>query len=262
MRIALGVEYDGSKLHGWQKQNDVVSVQEHLEKALSVIANHPVNVICAGRTDAGVHGTGQVVHFDTDSERKLVAWTLGVNANLPSSIAVCWAHNVSDEFHARFTATARRYRYIIYNNTVRPGILASGVSHYHTPLNEHKMHEAAQCLLGEHDFTSFRATHCQAHSPWRSVMHLNVTRQGQYVVVDVKANAFLHHMVRNIVGSLIKVGAGEEPPEWIQWVLDQKDRRTAGTTAKPGGLYLVDVDYPISFELPRLPIGPHFFPAD
>ncbi|MGV3003365.1 tRNA pseudouridine(38-40) synthase TruA [Vibrio sp. E150_018] len=262
MRIALGVEYDGSKLFGWQRQKDVPSVQEHLEKALSVVANHPVEVQCAGRTDAGVHGTGQVVHFDTTASRKLVAWTMGVNANLPNNIAVRWAHEVPDDFHARFSATARRYRYIIFNNAFRPGIFHSGVSHYHNPLDAEKMHQAGQFLLGENDFTSFRAVHCQSLSPWRNVMHLNVSRMGQYVIVDIKANAFVHHMVRNIVGSLIKVGTGDENPEWIAWLLEQKDRNLAGATAKAEGLYLVDVDYPESFNLPNVAIGPLFLSAD
>ncbi|MFV0576969.1 MAG: tRNA pseudouridine(38-40) synthase TruA [Vibrio sp.] len=262
MRIALGVEYDGSNLFGWQRQRDVPSVQEYLEKALSVVANHPIEVQCAGRTDAGVHGTGQVVHFDTTANRKLVAWTMGANAHLPNGIAVRWAHPVSDEFHARFTATARRYRYIIFNNAFRPAILHSGVSHYHNQLDEEKMHQAGQYLLGENDFTSFRAVHCQSRSPWRNLMHLNVSRMGQYVIVDIKANAFVHHMVRNIVGSLIKVGTGEEKPEWIQWLLEQKDRTLAGATAKAEGLYLVDVDYPAEFNLPRVDIGPLFLPTN
>lgn len=262
MRIALGVEYDGSKLFGWQRQKNVPSVQEHLEKALSIVANHPVEVLCAGRTDAGVHGTGQVVHFDTTATRKLVAWTMGVNANLPSNIAVRWAYEVPDDFHARFSATARRYRYIIFNNAFRPGILSSGVSHYHNPLDEVKMHQAGQFLLGENDFTSFRALQCQSLSPWRNMMHLNVSRMGQYVIVDIKANAFVHHMVRNIVGSLIKVGTGDEKPEWIAWLLEQKDRSLAGATAKAEGLYLVDVDYPESFNLPNVAIGPLFLPAE
>lgn len=260
MRIALGVEYDGHKLFGWQRQKDVPSVQEYLEKALTIVANEPIEVQCAGRTDAGVHGTGQVVHFDTNAQRKLVAWTMGVNANMPDGIAVRWAHPVSDEFHARFSATARRYRYIIYNHAFRPAILAKGVSHYHNPLDEKRMHEAGQYLLGENDFSSFRAAHCQSLSPWRNLMHLNVTRHGPYIVIDIKANAFVHHMVRNITGSLIKVGMGAQEPEWIKWLLEQKDRNLAGATAKPEGLYLVDVDYPEEFALPREPIGPLFLP--
>ncbi|MGB2078248.1 MAG: tRNA pseudouridine(38-40) synthase TruA [Vibrio sp.] len=260
MRIALGIEYDGSKLYGWQRQKDVPSVQEHLEKALSIVANHPVEVQCAGRTDAGVHGTGQVVHFDTTATRKLVAWTMGVNANMPDGIAVRWAHPVTDEFHARFTATARRYRYIIFNNPFRPAILAKGVSHYHQELDADLMHQAGQYLLGENDFSSFRAAHCQSNSPWRNLMHLEVNRLGPYIVIDIKANAFVHHMVRNITGSLLKVGTKEQKPEWIKWLLEQKDRTLAGTTAKAEGLYLVDVDYPEEFGLPRLPLGPLFLP--
>ncbi|HIF9432698.1 TPA: tRNA pseudouridine(38-40) synthase TruA [Photobacterium damselae] len=258
MRIALGIEYDGAKYFGWQRQREVDSVQERLEKALAKIANEPVDVFCAGRTDSGVHGTGQVVHFDVNVNRKMAAWTMGVNAHLPSDIAVRWAAEVSDDFHARFTATARRYRYVIYNHALRPAILSSGVSHYHGDLDEKKMHEAGQYLLGENDFTSFRAVHCQSRSPWRNLMHLNVSRQGNYVIIDIKANAFVHHMVRNITGSLIKVGRGEEKPEWIKWLLEQKDRTLAGATAKAEGLYLVDVDYPQEFNLPRVPLGPLF----
>ncbi len=260
MKIALGIEYNGAQYFGWQRQRDVASVQEELEKALTVVANHDVEVQCAGRTDAGVHGTGQVVHFETTAVRKLVAWTMGVNANMPADIAVRWACEVDDEFHARFSATARRYRYIIYNSPLRPGILANGVSHYHGELNVERMHQAGQYLLGENDFTSFRAVHCQSRSPWRNVMHLNVSRHGDYVVVDIKANAFVHHMVRNIVGSLIVVGRGEQEPEWIEWLLHAKDRKLAGATAKAGGLYLVDVDYPKEFGLPQVAIGPLFLP--
>ncbi|WP_434528108.1 tRNA pseudouridine(38-40) synthase TruA [Vibrio sp. K4] len=260
MRIALGIEYNGTNYFGWQRQRDVKSVQEELEKALSVVANHPVEVQCAGRTDAGVHGTGQVVHFDTNVSRKMVAWTMGANANMPSDIAVRWAVEVNDDFHARFSATARRYRYIIFNHALRPGILNSGVSHYHGELDEKKMHGAGQYLLGENDFSSFRAAHCQSLSPFRNLMHLNVTRHGDYIVIDIKANAFVHHMVRNITGSLIKVGRGEEKPEWIKWLLEAKDRKLAGATAKAEGLYLVDVDYPEEFGLPQVPIGPLFLP--
>ncbi|MGF1695920.1 tRNA pseudouridine(38-40) synthase TruA [Vibrio kyushuensis] len=260
MRIALGIEYDGTKYFGWQRQRDVNSVQEELEKSLSIVANHPVEVQCAGRTDSGVHGTGQVVHFDTNSTRKPAAWTMGVNANLPKDIAVRWAHVVDEEFHARFTATARRYRYVIYNHSLRPGILASGVSHYHGDLDVEKMHQAGQYLIGENDFTSFRAIHCQSRSPWRNIMHLNVTRLGHYVVIDIKANAFVHHMVRNITGSLITVGKGEQEPEWIESLLQAKDRKLASATAKAAGLYLIDVDYPEHYQLPREPIGPLFLP--
>ncbi|MFR0416319.1 tRNA pseudouridine(38-40) synthase TruA, partial [Escherichia coli] len=188
-KIALGIEYDGSKYYGWQRQNEVRSVQEKLEKALSQVANEPITVFCAGRTDAGVHGTGQVVHFETTALRKDAAWTLGVNANLPGDIAVRWVKAVPDDFHARFSATARRYRYIIYNHRLRPAVLSKGVTHFYEPLDAERMHRAAQCLLGENDFTSFRAVQCQSRTPWRNVMHINVTRHGPYVVVDIKANA-------------------------------------------------------------------------
>ncbi len=262
MRIALGIEYNGTNYFGWQKQHEVNSVQSELEKALSTVANHSVEVQCAGRTDAGVHGTGQVVHFDTEANRKLVAWTMGVNALVPRDIAVRWAKEVPPDFHARFSATARRYRYIIYNHALRPGILSHGVSHYHDPLDVAKMHQAGQYLLGENDFTSFRAAHCQSRSPYRNVMHLNVTRHGHYVVIDIKANAFVHHMVRNIAGSLILVGRGEKEPEWMAWLLNAKDRKLAGATAKAEGLYLVDVDYPQEFGLPNAPLGPLFLPDE
>lgn len=260
MRIALGIEYDGTHYCGWQRQKEVQSVQEKLEHALSIVANHPVVVQCAGRTDTGVHGTGQVVHFDTTASRKMVAWTMGANANLPKDVAVRWAKEVPDEFHARFAATARRYRYIIYNSQIRPGIFHSGVSHYHGELDADKMQLAANYLLGEHDFTSFRAMHCQSRSPWRNMMHLNVTRYGQYIVIDIKANAFVHHMVRNITGSLLCVGRGDKEPEWIDWLLKAKDRKLAGVTAKAEGLYLVAVDYPQTFDLPSEPLGPLFLP--
>jgi tRNA pseudouridine38-40 synthase len=258
MRIALGVEYDGTHYFGWQRQKEVQSIQQKLEAALSQVANHPVEVQCAGRTDAGVHGTGQVVHFDTSAKRNLAAWTMGVNANLPRDIAVSWATEVSDDFHARFSATARRYRYIIYNHHLRPGIHASGVSHYHGDICAERMHQAGQYLLGENDFTSFRAAHCQSKSPWRNVMHLNVSRHQRYIVIDIKANAFVHHMVRNIAGSLITVGKGEQEPAWIEWLLQAKDRKLASATAKPDGLYLVEVDYPDEYHLPSQPVGPLF----
>ncbi|OOF06450.1 tRNA pseudouridine(38-40) synthase TruA [Salinivibrio sp. MA427] len=260
MRFALGIEYDGAQFYGWQRQREVTSVQEHLEKALSTVANHPVAVQCAGRTDSGVHGTGQVVHFDSDSQRPLKAWTMGVNANLLDAIAVRWATPVPDDFHARFSATARRYRYVIYNHSLRPAILGKGVSHYHSELDETLMARAGQYLLGENDFSSFRAAQCQSHSPWRNVMHLSVTRQGRFIVIDIKANAFVHHMVRNIAGSLMAVGRKEQPPEWIAWLLAQKDRTLAAATAKAEGLYLVEVDYPDQYGLPRPPIGPLFLP--
>ncbi len=262
MRIALGVEYNGSGFYGWQRQREVASIQEHLEKALSKIANQPIEVICAGRTDAGVHGTGQVVHFDIGSERPLRAWTMGVNTHLPDKIAIRWAKQVDAEFHARFSATARRYRYIIYNHNLRPGILRKGLSHYHGNIDEALMHEAGQYLLGENDFSSFRAVQCQSKSPWRNIHHLNVLRQGNFIIVDIKANAFVHHMVRNIVGTLLTVGKKEQKPEWVKWLLTQKDRTLASATAKAEGLYLVDVDYPEQFGIPKTTLGPLFLMND
>lgn len=259
-RIALGIEYDGASVFGWQRQKDVPSVQQHLENALSVIANRDIKVQCAGRTDAGVHATGQVVHFDCDVERPDRAWTLGVNANLPETISVTWSKPVSDEFHARFSATHRRYRYVIHNSRIRPAILNSGVTHEYRELDERKMHEAAQFLVGEHDYTTFRASLCQSKSPRRKVTKIDVYRSGRYVVVDIRANAFLHHMVRNIVGSLSVIGAGEQPIGWIAELLALKDRSKAATTARPNGLYLVDVTYPELFELPKPPLGPLFLP--
>ncbi|MBS9783568.1 MAG: tRNA pseudouridine(38-40) synthase TruA [Pasteurella sp.] len=258
MKIALGIEYDGSRYFGWQRQQSVTSIQEQLEKALSIIANSPVEVFCAGRTDSGVHGTGQVVHFETEAIRPLKSWCFGTNAHLPDDISVKWSVEVSDDFHARFSATARRYRYIIYNNNLRSAILPKGVSHYNMPLDHQKMHQAGQFLLGENDFSSFRAAQCQSNSPNRNIHHLNVTRMGQFVVIDIQANAFVHHMVRNIVGSLIEVGCGNQPIEWIKWLLEQKNRQLAAPTAKAAGLYLVDVHYPDIFNIPKTPLGPLF----
>ncbi|MFQ6370537.1 tRNA pseudouridine(38-40) synthase TruA [Shewanella sp. YIC-542] len=258
MRIALGVEYDGNGYFGWQKQAEVDSVQAQLERALSVVANETVELQCAGRTDAGVHATGQVVHFDTNAVRNPGAWTMGVNANLPDNIAVRWVKEVEADFHARFSATARRYRYIIYNHNFRPGIMRHGVSHYHGELNVALMHQAAQYLLGENDFTSFRAVQCQSKTPFRNLHRISVTRQGLYVIVDVEANAFLHHMVRNIVGSLLEVGLGRQPVDWLGQLLALKDRTQAAATAKPHGLYLVHVTYPAHFGLPEVPPGPLF----
>lgn len=257
-KYALGIEYDGSCYYGWQRQQDVKSIQQCLEQALSKVANQVISVFCAGRTDTGVHATGQVVHFETDAIRKDVAWTMGVNANLPADIAVRWVKQVDDSFHARFSATARRYRYIIYNHRYRPAILGRGVTHFHLPLDADCMHRAGQYLLGENDFTSFRVVQCQSKSPWRNVKHLNVTRKGSYIIVDIKANAFVHHMVRNIVGSLLEVGCGNQQEKWIAELLSAKDRNLAAATAKAEGLYLVSVDYPDEFGLPGSLLGPLF----
>lgn len=259
MRIALGVEYSGQHYFGWQRQQDMPTVQGKLESALSKIAAHPVSVTCAGRTDAGVHATGQVVHFDVEVERAEPAWTLGVNSNLPSDVTVRWSHPVSSDFDARFSATARRYRYVIYNSPTRPGILSGGVTHIYHPLDVERMQAAAPALLGEHDFSAFRAAHCQSNTPFRELQSIDVQRRGDYILIEVKANAFLHHMVRNIVGSLIVIGQGEQPVEWLAQLLAGRDRTKAAATAKPNGLYLVDVTYPEQFALPRWPWGPLFW---
>lgn len=261
MRIALGIEYNGANYYGWQRQREVESVQQFVESCLSKIADTPIEVQCAGRTDAGVHATGQVVHFDCPNPRKMAAWTLGMNANLPRDVAVRWAVEVNDDFHARFSATARRYRYIIYNSPYRGAILNQGVSHYHHPLDAERMHIAGQALLGEQDFSSFRAVQCQSRTPFRNVHHLTVTRYGDYVVVDIKANAFVHHMVRNIVGSLIEIGQGNQSVSWMSELLAVKDRTQAAATSKAGGLYLVEVDYPQRYNLPKVSPGPLFFSA-
>lgn len=257
-RIALTVEYNGANYFGWQRQKEVNSIQRELETAISKIADHDIEIQCAGRTDAGVHATNQIIHFDTPNDRPSKAWTMGVNANLPDDIAVKHAQNVPDEFHARFSATARRYRYVIFNAVNRPGILRDGVTHFYAELDEKRMHEAAQVLLGEQDFTAFRASLCQSKSPFRRVEHVNVSRLGQYVIIDIKANAFLHHMVRNITGSLCKIGTGEEPVSWMQYLLEQRDRKLAAATAKPNGLYLVHVEYPDQWQIPTMPLGPLF----
>jgi tRNA pseudouridine38-40 synthase len=256
-RLALRIEYDGSAFHGWQAQADprLPTVQESLEVALASVADHPVRVHCAGRTDTGVHATGQVVHFETSSSRPLKAWIQGVNSLLGSRVAVRDAVQVPDDFHARFSALSRRYRYSICNRAVRPAINASFLTHCHLPLDVQAMHEAGQLLLGERDFTSFRGAACQSSTPMRNVMELAVTRQGEEVFMDIEANAFLLHMVRNIAGVLILIGEGRQAPAWAGAVLAARDRTLAATTAPPNGLCLVAVRYPDHFRLPWMGSG-------
>lgn len=257
MRIALGIEYDGSRYRGWQKQRHASSVQEQVEVALSRVANEPVEVFCAGRTDAGVHGTGQVVHFDTRARRTDRAWVLGSNSNLPRDITVLWAREVSEDFHARFSALSRSYRYVILNRLTRPAIANGKVAWWHLPLEVEPMQAAARHLLGTHDFTSFRASECQARGPVRTIEHLKLWREGDLIYLDIRANAFLHHMVRNIAGTLMAVGEGEQAPDWVADVLLARDRKAAGITAPAAGLYLVHVGYPEEFGAfppPRLPV--------
>lgn len=257
-RIACRIEYDGSRYSGWQSQPhlSVNTVQETLEQGLCAVASIPVRVQCAGRTDTGVHGFAQVVHFDAPVARSPKAWVLGVNANMPPDVRVHWAIAVPPDFHARFSALARRYRYVIANTPVRPALLGGQVSWQRRPLDELLMHEAGQCLLGENDFSAFRAAACQSSGPMRNVRSLAVSRKGDLVVVDIKANAFLHHMVRNIVGSLMAVGTGREKPPWIAQLLAGRDRTIAAETAPAAGLYLVEVEYPARYELPPVPPGP------
>ncbi|MDR3478689.1 MAG: tRNA pseudouridine(38-40) synthase TruA [Gammaproteobacteria bacterium] len=251
MRIALGIEYDGHEYYGWQAQEGLVTVQGCLEPALEKIAASPVKVFCAGRTDAGVHGTGQVVHFDTEAKRELHAWSLGTNTHLPPSITVRWAQLVDDHFHARFSALARRYRYIIYNHITRPAILAARVTWYYRKLDAERMQEAANYLLGEHDFSSFRSSRCEAKTPFRQVRSLTVTRQGNFITIDIEANAFLQHMVRNIAGVLMRIGSGQAEIGWAREVLEAKNRRLACETARPTGLYLSQVTYPAPYLFPE-----------
>ncbi len=261
MRIALGIEYDGSKYSGWQAQAaGVDSVQARVDAAVSYVADQPVTVICAGRTDAGVHATGQVVHFDCDEPREERAWLMGVNSRLPDDVAVRWMRPVADDFHARFSAFARRYRYVILNQPLRPAILGQHVTWYFRPLDAARMHVAAQCLIGEHDFSSFRAAGCQSNTPMRYLSDIRVVRQGDLVMLEVRANAFLHHMVRNIAGTLLEVGCGRMAPDRVAELLAARDRTQAPATAPPYGLYLVQVDYPPHFGVPVLAPGPFFLP--
>ena len=258
-RVALVLEYDGAAYHGWQLQKSgVPSVEEALTPAVSKVANEAVELVCAGRTDAGVHGAYQVVHFDTRAVRNLRSWVMGINTALPRGIVVHWAGSAPAPFHARFSAVYRRYRYVIFNGPVRPALLASQVSWNFRPLDEKLMQEAAHKLEGEHDFSAFRAAGCQSRSPWRFVEFVRVHRRDDFVVIDVQANAFLHHMVRNFAGALMAVGQGRYPPDWLGEVLTGGDRRLAGVTAPAGGLYMVDVGYPEEFGIPTARCGPAF----
>lgn len=259
-RIALCIRYDGSNYHGWQHQDGLTTLQGTVEKALSYVADHPVAVTCSGRTDAGVHATSQIVHFDTMANRNDHAWVFGANSNLPPDISVVWSKHVWRNFHARFSALVRRYRYIIYNHEIRPGILRNAVGWHYRLLNEEAMQKGALHLLGEHDFSAFRGAGCQSNTPVREIFDIEITRYRRMIVIDIQANAFLLHMVRNIVGVLVAIGSGEKPPEWAKEVLESRDRRHGGITIQPNGLYLVEVKYPEEFDLPRISLGPFFLP--
>lgn len=262
-RIALGIEYDGSRFCGWQMQSHGTrTVQDEIEKALSNVANHPVQVVCAGRTDTGVHATGQVVHFDTHAERKLKAWVMGVNTHLPDDVCVHWSKQVDAGFSARFSASMRSYRYIIQPRVARPALYSHRVTWVHDNLDTRAMHDAAQALLGKNDFSSFRSSACQSEHAIRFIKSIDVTAENAFVYIDIQANAFLHHMVRNIAGSLLKVGTGERPLTWMGELLALKDRTRAGPTAPAQGLYLVAVQYPDEYDLPVSGIVPHFGGGD
>ncbi len=250
MRLALGIEYDGTDFLGWQRLSHGPSVQAAVEQALSFVADAPIDVTCAGRTDTGVHAMCQVVHFDTHATRSMRAWTLGACSNLPRSVAVLWTQTVNADFHARFDARARRYRYTLLNRPVRAALEARHVTWERLPLDAAVMHDAAQALVGEHDFSAFRAVSCEARHARRNVHEVSVRRDGEHVVIEIQANAFLHHMVRNIVGSLLPVGRGQRPPAWIAELLAGRDRGVAGPTAPASGLTFVGPRYPPACGLP------------
>lgn len=250
MRYALGLEYDGAEFFGWQRQSNTATVQQSVETALGAVANHPVTVICAGRTDTGVHARGQVVHFDSPSQRSARQWMLGINSNLPDAVRSVWIREVDDSFHARFGAYSRSYRYSIMNRWVRPAIGAAFYGWCRAPLDEQQMHTAAQALAGKQDFSAFRSAGCSAQHATREVTEISVQRREDLVIIDITANAFLYHMVRNIVGSLVAVGVGEKSVQWFREVLQGRDRKLAGVTAESQGLCFMNVRYDRKYDLP------------
>jgi len=251
LRIALGIEYDGTAYNGWQRQRTGDGVQAHVEKALSRVADEPIEVVCAGRTDTGVHATGQVVHFDTSSERPERGWLLGANTNMPDDIAVIWAQPVPDDFHARFSALTRSYRYVILNCLVRSALNRHRAWWVYQPLDAARMNTAAQAIVGKHDFSAFRAAGCQASTATREIKSISVVREADKIFIDVTANAFLQHMVRNITGTLVAIGTGDESIESMTEILASRDRKQGGIAAPPHGLTLVHVEYPDDFQLPK-----------
>lgn len=257
-RLVLAVEYDGSDYHGWQRQSHSVSIQGTLEKVLSTVADFPIETTCAGRTDTGVHATSQVVHFDCPNQRPEKAWLKGANSLLPKSIAIRFAHIVQADFHARFSATSRSYTYIIDNSPTRPGLMYQGVTWYNRELDVDKINQAGRLLLGENNYSSFRSAQCQSHSVHRCITELECQRIGHYVVISITANAFLHHMVRNIVGMMFEIGDGRRNTDWATEVMVARDRTIAGVTAPPKGLYLTGVNYPDKFKLPEFRRQPLF----
>jgi tRNA pseudouridine38-40 synthase len=249
-RFAAGLEYDGRAYSGWQFQSGLKTLQDEVQRAFTRVADAPIDCSCAGRTDAGVHALSQVLHFDSGAARSERAWRLGANTYLPSDVSIVWVREVPEHFHARYSALSRSYRYLILNRDSRPGLASGRATWERRPLDAARMHEAAQVLVGEHDFSAFRAIECQSRSPVRRVERLVVTRHGEWVAVDITANAFLHHMVRNVAGLLMAVGHGESPPVRVATVLASRDRKTNAATAPPDGLYLAAVRYPEEFGLP------------
>lgn len=262
-KLAIGIEYNGAQYYGYQTQhNNLPTIQATVESALSQVAGgQPIQLSGAGRTDAQVHACEQVAHFQPPVARDSKAWLFGANRYLPKDISVLWVKEVAESFHARFSAQRRRYRYVIYSDPIRPALLKEGLTWTHKKLDVGRMHAAAQLLLGTQDFTSFRASECQSKSPIKTIDAISVVTYGRYVVLDVRADGFLHHMVRNIAGTLIAVGAAEKPIDWVAEVLAARQRAQAGITAPPYGLYLVQVEYPDEFALPQRELGPHFLSA-
>eukprot|EP01059_Diplonema_ambulator_P003765 TRINITY_DN13476_c0_g3_i1.p1 TRINITY_DN13476_c0_g3~~TRINITY_DN13476_c0_g3_i1.p1 ORF type:complete len:269 (+),score=-59.67 TRINITY_DN13476_c0_g3_i1:991-1797(+) len=265
MKIALGLSYTGTGFFGWQKQNGFRTIEAVVEQAVSSVAGEPVRVYCAGRTDAGVHAISQVIHFTTSAYRSEIAWVFGVNHYLPNTVRVLWSKAVSEDFHARFSAVARHYHYLLYNHSVRSALVDGLTTWYPQALDSEAMQRAGRCLVGEHDFSAFRGADCQAKHATRFISQLTIQRYGALISIEISANAFLLHMVRNIVGSLVLVGAAKQPECWLQEVLLAQDRKKAGMTMPSRGLYLAAVSYPAYFGLPeaapRIPFHDFFFPT-
>lgn len=262
MKIAAAVEYCGSKFNGWQRLKEGRSVQHCVEQAFSFVADQPILVTCAGRTDARVHARFQIIHFETEVNRDMHSWVFGANANLPDDVSILWAQAVNDDFHARFQAQSRAYTYIILNRPARSGLFSDLVTWEYRSLDEKRMSRAATYLQGKHDFTSYRAQACQAHTAVREILSLQVRRHNDFVMIEVRANAFLYHMVRNIAGVLMTIGTGKEDVGWAKDVLEARDRAAGGITALPNGLYLMDVVYPERFNIPVSKATLDFLPLD